>query len=107
MRNDERRVAHTRATSGLERRGKPIVLPIIALLIALVGYGNADRQDANFPRAGIGNEQPGPAVSAPYHGTTGKGDYFRCVRPAELRPEHPAYKRLLEACVTIPLPNTL
>lgn len=87
---------------GLEKRGKPVVLPLIALLLAL-GASFADRQPSTAdPETAASNKAVGQgeiAVSAIYQGVTGKGDYYSCVRPAEIRPQHPTYKRLLEACV--------
>ena len=57
---------------GLERRGKPIVLPIIALLIAL-GASFADRQE----HKSVESELTAPAVSAkPIQGVTGEGAAF-------------------------------
>ena len=92
---------------GLQKRGKPIVLPLLALLIALGGWfapGRVADGVAAIPSADevSANEQSG----ATFHGVTGKGDYYQCVRPTEIRPEHPAYKRLLEFCTLIPLPDT-
>ena len=84
--------------------------PLVALALAS-GVWFADRQAQKFdtmpvsiPESESGSEL---AVSAIYQGLTAKGDYYSCVRPPEIRPQHPAYKRLLEACVLLPQPDTL
>ena len=90
---------------GLERRGKPIALPIIALALALGGWF-ADQQKfkgGDVNATGLSSETMTAGAAHPtnavFHGLTGRGDYYQCVRPAEIRPQHPAYKRLLEFCM--------
>lgn len=80
---------HT-AKHGLERRGKPIVLPIIALLIALGGWF-ADRQPSTAdPETAASNKAVGQgeiAVSAkPIQGVTGEGAAFYLERNEDGRP---------------------
>mgnify|MGYP001584743652 CR=1 FL=1 len=141
------------AEHGLERRGKPLVLPIIALLIALGGsfadrqepvndqmYSDRTAQASNglwwSRRENVVLDHPAPEregeiaareslepegplthaklrdaqngltgrrdvhpSDATFHGLTAKGDYYGCVRPAEIRPQHRAYKPLLEFCM--------
>ena len=82
---------------GLQKRGKPIVLPIIALLIALGGWF-ADRQPSTAdPETAASNKAVGQgeiAVSAIVHGLNAVGDYYVCERT-----------RTIEFCTLIPLPD--
>ena len=68
---------------GLEKRGKPLVLPLLALLLAL-GGSFADRQPSTAdPETAASNKAVGQgeiAVSAIFYGVTGKGDYYVCER---------------------------
>lgn len=74
--------------------------PLLALLIAVGGYVFADRQVIDGLNQSVPTV-PGtePVESADFHGLTAKGDYYSCVRPAEIRPQHPAYRRLSEFCM--------
>ena len=96
-----------RHTDNLKLKLYPLVACLVAVWLWALTADRQARVNVGEPATGESQQAEGkPVVSASFHGLTAKGDYYSCVRPAEIRPHHPAYKRLLEACVVIPLPDT-
>ena len=70
------------------RTDKPIVLPLLALVIALGGYviKGGDANEPERERTTTAEHRPDVATGAAhptnavFHGLTGKGDYFVCER---------------------------